>query len=96
MKKAKRIVAGILAFVMLMGMGVSEVRAEEPMIEKPYLGLDPSTVIDSEAEVPDVPDMEVYSGSSAVMQMEGSKKGFRGQSGCRPEQKGRLVLSMSC
>ena len=60
MKKEKS-VAGILAFVMY---GVSEVRAEEPMIEKPYLGLDPSTVIDSEAEVPDVPDMEVSAGSS--------------------------------
>ncbi|GKH33162.1 DUF5722 domain-containing protein [Muricomes sp. OA1] len=78
MKKAKRIVAGFLALVLLMGMGVSEAGAEEPMIEKPYLGLDPSTVIDSEAEVPDIPDMEAYSGSSAVIQMEGSKKGIHG------------------
>ena len=75
MKTVKRIIAGIVAVVMMMmGMCVPEVRAEDLPIEKPYLDLDPSTVIDSEAEVPDVPDMEAYSEDSAVIQMDGSKK----------------------
>ena len=78
MKTVKRIIAGIVAVVMMMGMCVPEVRAEDLPIEKPYLDLDPSTVIDSEAEVPDVPDMEAYSEDSAVIQMDGSKKGIQG------------------
>lgn len=77
MKRLKRIIAGVLAIMMILSVDTQWVQAEDA-VEKPYLGLDPSTIIDSEAEAPYIPQIETYGNQDAIIQMDGSKKGIQG------------------
>lgn len=46
--------------------------------EAPYLGLDPSTVLENEEDVRDYSDVETYSSGNPGIQMPNSKKGIQG------------------
>lgn len=77
MNIVKRIVAGFVAVVMTVSMNLHEVQAVE-IPDRPYLGLDPSTVFGSETDIIGIPDLQVYSDNGTIVQMEGSKKGIQG------------------
>lgn len=74
--KLKNVLSGVLVTIFMLCMSAPIVRAEEG-IEKPYLGLDPSTIIESGADAPYIPMMETYA-SNAIVQIDGSKKGIQG------------------
>lgn len=89
MKILKRVMLGAFAIFMMASISGIGVRAEGEA-EKPYLGLDPSTVIDSESTVQDFPEIETYSSGDAVQQMEGSKKGIQGLEWMKSNDAGNL------
>lgn len=77
MRRLKRIIAGIAAAALVLGVNTGQSRAQETS-DKPYLGLDPSTIIDNGTDVGNIPGVQAYSDSKGAVQMDGSKKGIQG------------------
>lgn len=80
MNLLKKVIAAMLVLMLACSLTISTVNAEETTEEenKIVLGLDPSTLIENEQDIAELPSVLTYSDPSGAVQMDGSKKGIQG------------------